>query len=405
MAYLNHAGTSWPKPEPVRRAVAAALEAGPGDWGAAYDRGHGALARALDLPRPERLLLTPGGTSALALALADVPWAAGDVVLTSRCEHHAVVRPLRQLEARGVTVERVGRAGGGAGAAGGAAGGPLDLDALERRLAAGGVRLLALTTACNVTGELLPVEAAARLAREHGALVLLDASQTVGWFDHAPLARAADLLAFAGHKGLQAPWGLGGLVVAPEVSLAPPGAACSLEPPADGAAPACGAMPSFCDAGSVDRLALAGLEAALPWLDDPARADRLAAGRAAAARLAEGARALGYRLHGDPDPDARLPTVALTWGDDPAAQGEGTPTHVARRLEGLGVTASAGHQCAPEAHEALGTAAHGVLRLSLGATSGPDDVDRALEALARARPGAAARGGAPAAHPTGNRTG
>lgn len=364
MSYLNHAGTSWPKPEPVRRAVAAALGAPADGWAEELEASHARVARAFGVSEPERLLLTPGCTSALSLAFADFAWEAGDRVLTSSLEHHALQRPALALQHRGVELVHVPRA----------ADGPLDLDALRGELRRGRARVVAMTGACNVTGELLPLADVTRLAHEHGARVLVDGAQIAGWLPIDLAASGVDVFTFAGHKGLQAPWGLGGLFVAAGVPMAPVGATCEL--PSGAAPPACPTMPGYCDAGSVDRAALAGLVAALDWLEEPAAAGRLERARGRTERLAAALEVRpGVRLHGRRDPAARLPTVAFTR--------EGASVEeLARAFERRGVTVGAGLQCAPLAHGALGTAPDGVVRLSAGPMTTDGDVERALEVVA-----------------------
>lgn len=360
MVHLNHAGTSWPKPAPVQRAVADALAAPTVAGGLDFESARERVARTFGVADPERLLLTPGCTSALSVAVADHAWRAGDRVLTSALEHHALRRPVEQLTAHGVVVETLPRAGDA----------PLDLDALEHELARGNVRLVALTAACNVTGELLPIADVVRRAHEHGALCLVDGAQVAGWLPLDVGALGIDLFAFAGHKALQAPWGIGGLIVAPGVELASPAASCDL--PVGGAEPTCRTLPGYCDVGSVDRAALAGLVAALDWLDEPERADRLSRARALVERVAAAlAERPGVRLLGMRDPAARLPTVAFT------IDGR-TPASIARAFETAGITVAAGEQCAPLAHAALGTASVGAVRLSAGPTTTTDDVERAL---------------------------
>ena len=70
-SYLNHAGTSWPKPPPVREAVAAALSSSPRDWAEQLDADHREVAAWFGVTEPTQLLLTPGATSALAAADED----------------------------------------------------------------------------------------------------------------------------------------------------------------------------------------------------------------------------------------------------------------------------------------------------------------------------------------------
>src|SRR5207344_2825905 len=79
----------------------------------------------------------------------------------------------------------------------------------------GGVGLVAVTGASNVTGEIWPYPEIAEIAHRHGARVLLDAAQLA---PHRPIDMAAtgvDYLAFSGHK-LYAPFGAGVLVGRPD---------------------------------------------------------------------------------------------------------------------------------------------------------------------------------------------
>ena len=355
--YLNQAGTSWPKPPAVSEAVAHVLAAPPDTWPGRLEALQTEVSRALGVERPDRLLFTPGATSALAIAVEHLPWERGDRVICSGLEHSALEGPLRALAARGV--ERIALPRG--------AREPMALDVLKAELGRGGVRLLAMTAACNVTGELLPYEAAMALAREYDALSLIDAAQVTGWLSSAGWA-GADLWAFAGHKGPHGPWGIGGLYVALHVRMEAPGARCrgSTGTPA---------MPGYCEAGSVNLPALAGLAAGLRWVRASGQSGRLAGARERMARIAaflEGHSAV--TIHGTSDPDTRLPTLAASFRDR-------RPEEVARELGARGFVASAGQQCAPLAHETLGTLPDGVLRLSIGPLVGDGDVSACLDAL------------------------
>lgn len=347
-AYLNSAGTSWPKPAPVLAAVREVAGSDPSAWAARFERDLAAVKRALGA---DRLLPTPGCTSALALALADLPWEPGDRLLLSSLEHHALMRPAELLAHRGVELVRLPPAGER----------PLDLEALERELRAG-ARCVALSHAANVTGALLPVDDVLALARAHGSLVLVDAAQTAGWL---PLPDA-DLVTVAGHKGPHAPWGIGALVVREGVAMRTPAAVCTLE---DG--PACAPMPGYCDAGSVNRSALAGLAAGLAWM--AAERGALAGARAKIAAIEAVVRERGAQVHGAAD--ERMPTLAIT--------GARSVAELGRALQAEGVIVSAGLQCSPVAHETLGTAPTGVVRLSVGPMVTDEQVAHACAVLRR----------------------
>jgi selenocysteine lyase/cysteine desulfurase len=89
-------------------------------------------------------------------------------------------------------------------------GGVGELDAALRACPAG-PRLVVVTGASNVTGELWPVADVAAIARHHGARIVLDAAQLA---PHRPVdirALDVDYVVLSGHK-LYAPFGAGALV-------------------------------------------------------------------------------------------------------------------------------------------------------------------------------------------------
>lgn len=364
MRYLNNAGTSWPKPPAVHAAVLEALAAAPAERGALFERAHGRVAAFLGLPTPERLLLTGGCTAALALALGDLPWTESDVLLTSSLEHHALARPAEKLQReRGVTWEVAPYAPGE----------PVDLDFVEATLGRGRVRLVAVTAASNVTGELLPTAELCRLAHAHGAIVLLDAAQTLGVVPTTVDAVGADIVVFAGHKGGLAPGGIGGFWAREGVAFETPWAACEVTPGA-GERPECSPFPGYCDVGSVNLPGAAGLAAGLEW--HAAQAGEVgdhARGLAADCRrrVAElpGCRVLGAG-------DVHTATLSIEVDALPLEAAE------AYFLE-RGLVVRAGQHCAPLALAALG-ASQGTLRVSFGPLNVPDDVDRLLGAIAEA---------------------
>ena len=350
--YLNHAGTSWPKPGVVRSAVAGTWETPAEDWAGDFKADHSAVARWLGVTDPQRLLLTPGCTSALAVAVADLPWEDGDRVLCSSFEHQALARPLGALARdHGVEVVTIPPTTTSS----------FDLDAYERELKRG-AKLVALAWAGNITGEIVPADAIIERAHAHGALVLLDAAQVAGWLPIDVHALGVDVLAFAGHKGPQAPWGIGGLYVAPHVQLRCAAALCSVD---EGSA-----MPGYCDTGSVDRAALAGLVSGIEWLDE--KPERLSRARVAVERLRHALPGKDVILYGA-EIERRVPTLALSHRTMSAST-------LATSLRAHGVIAAAGAMCAPRAVAALG-APEGVLRLSVGPGTREDELAHAERAI------------------------
>ena len=85
------------------------------------------------------------------------------------------------------------------------------IESVRAELEQGGVSLLAVTGASNVTGEILPIRALAALAHEHGARIVVDAAQLAPHRRVNIATDGVDYLAFSVHK-LYAPFGTGVLV-------------------------------------------------------------------------------------------------------------------------------------------------------------------------------------------------
>ena len=142
----------------------------------------------------DSVIFTRNTTDSLNLLAGCVP-ATGDVLYLD-VEHHANLLPWQQLPHRSVV-----------------AGGTISetLERVRSELAIGGVALLAITGASNVTGEVFPVRALARLAHSHGARIVVDAAQLATHRRININRDGIDYVAFSGHK-LYAPFGAGVLV-------------------------------------------------------------------------------------------------------------------------------------------------------------------------------------------------
>jgi selenocysteine lyase/cysteine desulfurase len=151
-------------------------------------------------PQKHVVVFVRNTTEALNLLAHRIVLEPGEIVLTTRQEHHSNLLPWFRLPHEQVEIT---------------ADGCIDLADLERRLKqhAGKVRLVAFSGASNVTGVLPDIQTAARLAHAYGAMIAVDAAQLS---PHRALdmngAEPIDIVAFSGHK-LYAPYGSGALVV------------------------------------------------------------------------------------------------------------------------------------------------------------------------------------------------
>ncbi len=316
------------------------------------------VARHVGARDSDVVVFTRNTTDALNLLATAVP---GETVVLD-VEHHANLLPWR---GRRVVVGRPTIAA--------------TLSALAEELASRPAALLSVTGASNVTGEVLPIDALARLAHEHGARLAVDAAQLLPHRRVDLVASGVDYLAFSGHKAY-APFGSGALVgradwldAAPGY-LAGGGAVESVR--LDGAAWKTGADRH--EAGTPNVVGIAALARALVELERLGADARHAHESALSARLHEGLAAQrGVRvIRGFDDADDRLgiATIELERGSVGLVAAALAAEH--------GISVRAGRFCAHPFFDRVASRANG-LRASLGAGSSADDVDRFLEALAR----------------------
>ena len=352
MAYLRDVGAT-----PGRAGHSRAVEAGRVAF-----RCRRALARLFGVRSdPGRIAFQLNATHALNVALQGV-LRPGDRVVRTSYDHNAVRRPVAALARIGVAETVLG----------GSADGSFDLDEAERALA--GARLLVLSHASNVLGTVAPVAELAARAHVHGALVLVDASQSAG---HIPVdveAMGIDLLAFTGHKGLLGPQGTGGLYVRDGVEIEPIFAGGTGGESGPIGMPE--AMPDRLEAGTQNGPGIAGLLAGVEWVLERGVESIHTQQSTLKSRLRERLEGIpGLRLLSPVAPEgAGIVTVTVDGID---------PSQMAARLDReFGVMTRAGLHCAPEAHRILGTEATGAVRFSVGWTTTEAEVDRAARAVA-----------------------
>ncbi|HEX4000866.1 MAG TPA: aminotransferase class V-fold PLP-dependent enzyme [Pirellulales bacterium] len=376
--YFDNAATSWPKPESVYRAVdrfqrevgaaagrgayAASLEA---DRIVAAARRH--MARLLGSESSRQIVFANSGTDSLNLALHG--WLRpGDHVVTTAAEHNSVLRPLGELAVRrqiGVTRVACDSAG------------LVDPDDIRRALRPA-TRLVAIVHASNVTGAIQPAEEIGQVVRSHGAAFLIDAAQTIGHLPISVNSLNADFLAAPAHKGLLGPLGTGLLYIragreSELLSFRQGGTGTRSQ---DDRQP--DSLPDKYEAGNLNMPGLAGLAAAVEFLEQEGVAAIAAREAALADRLQAGLQEIiGVTVYGPADSSRRVGVASINIrGYD--------PQEAATLLDcSFGIQVRGGLHCAPAMHERLGTlATGGTVRFSLGAFNSESDVDAAIAGVA-----------------------
>ena len=370
--FLDNAATSFPKPDSVYRAMDAAMR----EIGVAPGRGgyrqslaaarivfatRSALARFFGVSDSSRLIFTHSATESINIAVNGL-LKPGDHVVSTSVEHNALLRPLHLMRGRGVEVTFVQADRFGV--------------VSERDVARAmrpNTRLVALAHCSNVTGALQPIGEIARIARRGGALFLVDAAQSAGYFPVDVEAIGIDLLAAPGHKGLFGPPGTGILTVAEGLMLEPlvvggtGGNASSPEQPEQ--------MPERLESGTTNTPAIAGLQAGLEFVQQIGVEAIRAKEQPLIEQLLEGLRATpGVQIYGPQQGERGAAVSFNVAGRDPADLGYLLDT-------GYDISVRAGLHCAPDVHRTIGSYPAGTVRVSPGFFTGSEEIAHFLKAL------------------------
>ncbi|WP_063061719.1 aminotransferase class V-fold PLP-dependent enzyme [Nocardia sienata] len=214
--FLDSAGSSLP-PRVVTETVIAHLrrEAEIGGYRAANERldelagVKDAIATLLNTT-PDTIALSDSATRAWSDFFYAVPLHPGDRILLSGADYASnAIAALQRARATGARVEQIPSDDVGR----------IDLDALAAMMDER-VRLVSLLHVPTNGGLVNPVAAAARIAREAGALVLLDACQSAGQLPLDVAELGVDALSATGRKWLRGPRGTGFLYLRPELAAA-----------------------------------------------------------------------------------------------------------------------------------------------------------------------------------------
>ena len=372
MIYFDNAATTLQKPECVLRAVIEAM----GTFGnpgrgvhepalaasrAVYET-RCALAQLFHGENPANIAFTANATAALNTAIKGI-LNPGDHVITTAMEHNSVLRPLYELEDRGAELTILPADDRGR----------IDYNAFSAAIR-DNTRAIVCTHGSNLTGNLLDIGKIGAIAKAHGLLFVVDASQTAGVFPIDVQKMDIDILCFTGHKGLLGPQGTGGLYVREGVDVRPLLTGGSGVQSHSKTHPA--QMPTALESGTLNAHGLAGLNAGVRWLletgIDTLRQKELDLMWA----FYEGVREMPeITVYGDFSARERCPIVSLNVRDyDSALVSDAL-------FSQFGIATRPGAHCAPLMHDALGTGSRGGVRFSFSHYNTMEEIKIAIAAL------------------------
>ena len=377
LAFLDSAASS-PKPRVVIEALADAyghhyanVHRGiyelSEDATARFEAARGAVARFIGAPSHREVVFVRNATEAInlvAFSWGRTNVTAGDLILSTEMEHHANLVPWQQLAAEtGATLEFVAITDDGR----------LDLDDLRSRLARG-PKLIAINHVSNALGTINPVAEISRMAHDAGALVVLDAAQSVPHMPVDVVELGIDFLALSGHKML-GPSGIGALWAHRALleEMPPFMTGGSMISKVTLAGTTWAEVPLKFEAGTPAIAEAAGLHAAIGYLEELGMAEVRAHERV----LFEHAWSAlgdidGVRLLGPASPDEHAAVISFVI--------DGIHPHdVATVFDHHGVAVRAGHHCAQPVMARYDLPA--TTRASFYVYNDLDDVDRLTEAI------------------------
>lgn len=374
MIYLDNAATTYPKPESVYAALDnanrnLAINSGRGSYRTArettkiIDDTKSKIMNLVNATSGTSVVFTPSITIALNEILNGITWSNGDNVYVSPYEHNAVARTIHLIAKKQninvielpVVKETL----------------EIDLENMKYMFTQKQPICICCTHISNVTGYILPVEKIFEIAKQYNAITVLDTAQSMGLLEVDSKRIYADFIAFAGHKSMYGPFGIGGFINIGNISLnefivgGTGSDSLNLDMPSR--------LPDKYESSSPNIVAIAGLKAALEELNP---ADIFAHEKELTKYLVEKLSDIEDAILYIPPEDKHIGVVSFNLKN--------------YKAEDLGMILDAdfdiavrtGYHCAPYIHKLLKDYEYsGTVRVGLGKYSTKEDVETLCDAL------------------------
>ena len=372
MIYLDNAATTRVKPKEVVEAVSEALMTLGNAERGTHSASLGAsrtvfstrmkLAKFFNAEGPSNIVFTMNATESLNIAIKGI-LEKGDAVITTCLEHNSVLRPLYQLRDEGVelsfvSADKLGRP---------------NYEEFES-LIKPNTKAIISTAGSNLTGNLVDIRRVGKIAKKHGLIFVVDASQVAGVFPIDVKELNIDILCFTGHKGLLGPQGTGGLYVRDGVEVKPYLSGGTGVQTYNEHQPV--EMPTRLEAGTLNGHGIAGLDAAIDYINEFGMQTIHDKEMSLMWRFYNGVKDIeGVKIYGDFDVKDRCPIVSINLSD---YESGAVSDELFTRFE---IATRPGGHCAPLMHKALGTVDQGAVRFSFSHFNTEEEVDTAINAV------------------------
>ncbi len=373
--YFDNGSTSWPKAPNVAEAMAGLLANGAfninrGNYEGAYEveglvlDTRDQLAKLFHAEDSRSVIFTPGITYSLNYFIKGF-LQSGDHVLISGMEHNGVMRPLKQMEAYGVTYDIVKTEEDGS----------LKPEFVEKGIRSN-TRAVVMLHASNVCGTVIPIREIGEICKRRRLFFAVDTAQSAGTIPVDMKEYGIDFLAFTGHKGLLGPQGIGGFLISKELDE------CMKPFIAGGTGSQSDSydmpetLPDKYESGTLNLPGIIGLHAALVYMEETGL-ETIHRKKMELTRyfLEQVSDFPNIRIVGKKGLKDRVAVVSLDFLKMDNAM-------AAFELERqYGVMTRVGLHCAPLAHQTLRTWPRGTVRFAFGAKNTKEEIDRCVEGI------------------------
>ena len=374
MAYFDNAATTYPKPEVVYSYMdmfyrSNGASAGRGKYGASVSAGAliaetRQLIQDLMHCQAKQVVFTPTATVALNIVLQGLIRSGVKEIYISPFEHNAVTRTLHSYSESGqinvhklaVTDDMV-----------------YDIQRIRYQFESEKPDLVIISHASNVFGLIAPIEDIFKLSKQFNAYTVADMAQTAGLVDCNVGSSVFDFAIFAGHKTLYGPTGISGFIMKPEIDLPSVIYGGTGYESANQNMPR--SLPERFEMGTMNISGIAGLNAALKWIDEISISNLREKETRNRLRLLEILDNYWFiKVIGNYPQNNYVGIVSCVI--------DGISSDSAGQIfDKTGIAVRTGLQCAPLAHEFMKTYPAGTIRFSVSYFTTEQDFQELIQAL------------------------
>lgn len=374
MAYFDNAATTYPKPEVVYSYMdmfyrSNGASAGRGKYGASVSAGAliaetRQLIQDLMHCQTKQVVFTPTATVALNIVLQGLIRSGVKEIYISPFEHNAVTRTLHSYSESGqinvhklaVTDDMV-----------------YDIQRIRYQFESEKPDLVIISHASNVFGLIAPIEDIFKLSKQFNAYTVADMAQTAGLVDCNVGSSVFDFAIFAGHKTLYGPTGISGFIMKPEIDLPSVIYGGTGYESANQNMPR--SLPERFEMGTMNISGIAGLNAALKWIDEISISNLREKETRNRLRLLEILDNYWFiKVIGNYPQNNYVGIVSCVI--------DGISSDSAGQIfDKAGIAVRTGLQCAPLAHEFMKTYPAGTIRFSVSYFTTEQDFQELIQAL------------------------